>query len=212
MESHGKIFEFWKNKCITEQGTVEIEGNYDFSKSIAVIEDWGEPQCWLCGKQINVPSADCSKDYKKWDNAKVRSELNRCHIVPKAFGGADTADNLFLLCENCHEKTPDTENPKYFLQYIYEQRKNNIYFNGLNFSEILIEFINLCIKNKKDFRTFKGYNNNFKVNSHGGKTAITSMIYKALDNTEDFNSNDLNEYINYLDEAKEFVNKIRVTL
>ena len=54
MDLHGRIFDYWKDKCITYKGTIEIEGNYDYSKSIEVVKDWGEPNCWLCGKIINL--------------------------------------------------------------------------------------------------------------------------------------------------------------
>lgn len=47
--SNSSIFDYWKNKAITSDGTV-IEDDFDDKKSIPVVYDWGEPCCWACGK------------------------------------------------------------------------------------------------------------------------------------------------------------------
>lgn len=50
-KSHSSIFDYWKNKAITSDGTV-IEDDFDDKNSIPVVYDWGEPCCWACGKFI----------------------------------------------------------------------------------------------------------------------------------------------------------------
>lgn len=47
--------------------------------------DWADAEncCWLCGREKNV---------------------QRCHIIPAARGGADEPSNLVLLCERCHKE------------------------------------------------------------------------------------------------------------
>lgn len=54
---HFDIFDYWKDKCITDEGNVEIEMGYEgydetksnIHNSIPIVEDWGEPQCFACG-------------------------------------------------------------------------------------------------------------------------------------------------------------------
>lgn len=50
--------------------------------------DWpeGEECCWRCG---------------------ARTNLMRCHIVPRSLGGEDAPDNLVVLCRECHEQGPN---------------------------------------------------------------------------------------------------------
>lgn len=50
--------------------------------------DWseGEERCWRCG---------------------ARTNLMRCHIVPRSLGGEDAPDNLVVLCRECHEQGPN---------------------------------------------------------------------------------------------------------
>jgi hypothetical protein len=50
--------------------------------------DWAEARerCWRCG-------------YKR--------KLERCHIVPRSLGGPDGAENLVLLCFQCHREAPN---------------------------------------------------------------------------------------------------------
>ena len=144
--SHSSIFEYWKNKAITRDGTV-IEDDFDDKNSIPVVYDWGEPCCWACGKFIKKSFE--VKDYeelankspqKLYDYPKVRSEYNRCHIIPRQAGGGDEPSNLFLLCEECHEESPDTLNPKNFFNLRVVRRKPD------NSANIAIIFESAAIK------------------------------------------------------------------
>lgn len=71
--------------------------------------DWNEPGCWTCGfhydgkYDVKRPTADWQKIYRAWD----RIPLQRCHIVPHSNGGANTPDNIFLMCRECHDLMPD---------------------------------------------------------------------------------------------------------
>ncbi len=112
--SHSAIFDYWKDKAITKDGTVIFDDFYD-KNSIPVVYDQGEPCCWAC-KRFIKESLEI-KDYEElanhnprvlYDNPKVRSKYNRCHIIPHQAGGSDEPSNLFLLCEECHEESPDT--------------------------------------------------------------------------------------------------------
>ena len=122
---HKKIFNYWKDKCISEDGDVYEEGSYDFSKSIAVVEDWGEPCCWGCGKVIKVEKGvkyfewlDNGDFDSIWSCKALTSNVERAHIIPRALGGSDTdPSNLFLLCPKCHEESPDINNKNLFLKW-----------------------------------------------------------------------------------------------
>lgn len=129
--SHFKIFDYWKDKCISEDGEVYDEGSYDFSKSVPVVNDWGEPSCWGCGKPINVEKENKydtwleEGDYKSiWNCKRLISKVERAHIIPHSLNGSDTdPSNLFLLCQECHDESPDMLNKKYFLKWVYKKRK-----------------------------------------------------------------------------------------
>ncbi len=49
-----------------------------------------------------------------WNTAR----LQRCHLTPRSLGGADTPDNLVLLCADCHRDAPDHVNPRWMLAWV----------------------------------------------------------------------------------------------
>ena len=132
--SHYQIMNYWKDKCITEDGCVEIDIGYpgakddiDTKHSVGVVEDWGEPRCFACGSmnheyteyyddngEIDIP--------KTWNQSKVKSALQQAHIIPKSLGGQFVPENLFLLCPYCHEESPDTIYPEEFFKWVYWRR------------------------------------------------------------------------------------------
>lgn len=143
--SHYKIFDYWKDKRITRLGQIdEHEGD-------PVIIDWAEPNCWACGRRAirNASDEDALQDKCKsengefdyqrmWNDARVKSKLNRCHIIPAALGGKDIPSNLFLLCEECHTLSPDTTNPANFFRWVYTRRLD--YSDGkMNMMKIITE-------------------------------------------------------------------------
>lgn len=128
--THYKIFDYWKNKSfhdvLDDQDPTEM-----------VVFDWGEPSCWACGRpacrkaeeeaqlQEKCKREDGTFDYASlWNNPRVKSELNRCHIKPAALGGKDEPSNLFLLCEECHLLSPDTINVNSFFRWVLNRRKD----------------------------------------------------------------------------------------
>ena len=118
------IFEYWKDKCITDKGEVAIEGSVDYSSSIAVVEDWGEPCCFACRKYLvsNENDEDIGNPDKIWNQKKLRG-AERAHIIPKALSGEDAPENLFILCRNCHAESPDTRFKSEFFRWVYRRRK-----------------------------------------------------------------------------------------
>ena len=118
------IFDYWKDKCITENGNIATEGTVDYSTSIVVVEDWGEPCCFACGKYLvaNENDEDIGIPEKIWGKGKIQA-AERAHIVPKSLGGPDSADNLFVLCRCCHAESPDTRFKAEFFRWVYQRRK-----------------------------------------------------------------------------------------
>jgi len=59
--------------------------------------DWAEAHkcCWACGRK------------------KGKRNFDRCHIVPRALGGPDSAANLVLLCQRCHKQAPNVNDPSF---------------------------------------------------------------------------------------------------
>lgn len=130
---HYKIMDYWRDKAICKNGDVITESEANKRKlgdTISVIKDWGEPMCWGCSKPIiGEYEKNCEtklydeEDIKKlWSDKKVKSKLNRCHIVPVSLDGSDEPDNLFLMCESCHFLSPDSRNAKGFFRWVYRQR------------------------------------------------------------------------------------------
>lgn len=73
---------------------------YGFSEYAleAVFDDDEELRiCWCCGDQGYQEVA---------------------HIVPHSLGGADTVENRFLLCAECHLASPDCYKSEYFVDYV----------------------------------------------------------------------------------------------
>lgn len=186
--SHSAIFEYWKDKMITSDGEV-LKDDFNTPDSIPVVKDWAEPCCWACG--CFVESVYKVKDYQEiahknprvlYDRADVKSELNRCHIIPHQAGGSDEASNLFLLCEKCHDESPDTQNPKNFYKWIYKKRNSGLYCNGFNVNGIISNFFEECKERKKN--PYTANLDLMKVFQHGGHIAESS-IYMALADTCD---------------------------
>jgi len=49
------------------------------------------PRCWAC--------------------LKLKSRLQRCHIIPDFCGGSPKAENLILMCHGCHLDSPTMNHP-----------------------------------------------------------------------------------------------------
>lgn len=134
--SHYRIFDYWKDKMISPTGEVKsTRERKPYDDSLMVVFDWGEPCCWACGRyavkdkelyQFFESNPDTASDdfFKKLYNLKsLKHELNRCHIRPNALGGADSPENLFLMCEECHILSPDTVNRAAFFRWVYDRRQ-----------------------------------------------------------------------------------------
>ena len=171
---HYKIFDYWKDKCITSSGEVVAGG----SRGESVIIDLAEPNCWACGRRaIRKASVEgalqkkCERengefDFRQlWDDSSVKSALNRCHIVPAALGGKDEPSNLFLLCEECHMLSPDTTNPANFFRWVYK-RKQDCDDGKMSGRKILSELQSEFERRGVDLvNCLKDINNDFKYNT-----------------------------------------------
>lgn len=125
------VFLYWKDKAIMPDGSVvPVKGMPD--GAVPVVEDWGEPCCWGCGRGFHevygmrkydrlVGSDDIDDIAAIWDLTPV--ELERCHVLADAAGGEDKPENLFLLCHRCHAESPDTTEPPYFFRWVHRQRR-----------------------------------------------------------------------------------------
>lgn len=131
--SHYSIFNYWRNKWIYQDGKI-TEGVSPMRNVPCelIIEDWGEPCCWACGRVAGKLHREreyetwlhSEEGYKKiWNNKTVAHDLNRCHIVPNVLEGEDAPYNLFLMCPECHTLSPDTDNKESFFRWVYKRRK-----------------------------------------------------------------------------------------
>lgn len=67
-----------------------------------------EPACFAC---------EYSRDSWTWET----SALERCHLVPRQFGGSDEPANLVLLCPACHRAAPDTPDRESMLRWVRDR-------------------------------------------------------------------------------------------
>lgn len=178
--AHSVIFSYWRNKAITSAGeVVEDDGRCDV---VPVVEYITEPSCWACGKHIWM---DDDEDYLKYVEEgkfekiyvmpKVKHFYNRCHIIPHTLGGADQdPSNFFLLCEDCHVKSPDTSNPKVFMRWIYKQR-HNCFCEGHNVTNMIQDVIDEC--NELGLDPFSGDFTNIELMEQCRKVSDSSYVY-----------------------------------
>ena len=128
--TRSEVFDYWRDKAIMPGG--EVVPARDMPEgAVPVVEDWGEPCCWGCGRGFQklyrmrkygrlIGSDDIDDIAAIWDLPPV--ELERCHVLADAAGGEDKPENLFLLCRRCHAESPDTTEPLYFFRWIHRQR------------------------------------------------------------------------------------------
>ena len=215
--SHKRIANYWFNKCISKDGKI-IDINNKRDDDMIVIEDYGEPECWLCGKPFHLHNSEKNNYYKLvesenekdiesiYDLKSVKSSLERCHIVPHSLGGSDDEDNLFLLCKKCHAQSPDVLKKEYFLKYIYDKRKEYIW--GYHFSEFLSNYKyleKLCEMNNKDISKFdlKEFDiSNEKIKEEAMKFCSTHGATLSLSSIMSF----ICEKLPYKDDKKDFEN------
>lgn len=190
--SHKIIFDYWKDKCITDIGEVLIESKCSYNNTILVITDWGEPSCWGCNKPIDIYSnpaysLDVEHNVREiWDYQEVRSKLQRCHIQPRALTHNNRPDNIFLLCKKCHMESPDYTNPQFFFKYIYNKRKSCSF--GFNIDYIVKQVLKLCVDFNKDITSFnvdRFKNNMYKcANTHGAELVDSTIIAAIVDSMD----------------------------
>ena len=182
--SHSKIFDYWKDKSIMSDGTVILD-DFNDKNSIPVIYDHGEPCCWACGRFIEKAfDVKCYEELANYspralyDSPQVRSKYNRCHIIPHQAGGSDEPSNLFLLCEECHEESPDTLNPKNFFKWVYKKRKSKP--RGIRIVE---EYLEDCKEKGKN--PFTCNPNQAKAFTHGTKISESTLVMALADTCDD---------------------------
>lgn len=76
--------------------------------------DRHEPDCFACGAWGKYDAEAWGREHS-WDRGVT---LERAHVVPKALGGSDAVENLVLLCHECHEAAPDTEDPRHMWRWL----------------------------------------------------------------------------------------------
>lgn len=149
-----EIFNFWKDKAITNEFKVKHYAECKAEEeAIPILEFYDDICCWACGSPSwiigseNINEVDDLK--KEWN--KDRS-LQKAHILAESLGGLETADNLFLLCPTCHAESPDTRESDNFFAWVYYKRKNENYMT-IMYKELerACEMKNIDIKIVQDY-------------------------------------------------------------
>lgn len=100
MPSKAGIVKYWEK-------TAHIHLCCDFEVS--------HPACWACCYDAYKDNDGENDNYSTWNKQRY---LERCHIVPKAFGGCDCEANLVLLCRKCHKASPDSRVAESFVRWL----------------------------------------------------------------------------------------------
>lgn len=90
------------------------------------------------GERKNVPSVSRIADHyvmahdECWGCWEHRP-LERCHIIPHSIGGADSDPaNYVLLCNRCHEDSPDVRDADEMWRWIADRKKwTNVLLDAL---------------------------------------------------------------------------------
>ena len=140
--THFQIYDYWKDKYICRDGTITEDGSIE--GCIPVVEDDYEPMCWGCKEAIignyEKKRTDCLELKGLWNDKKLKSKLERCHIKPRTLGGGVEPSNLFLMCHGCHFESPDTSNSKAFFRWVYKQRATHV--SGVPNPQIIFDKMN----------------------------------------------------------------------
>lgn len=91
------ILLFWAEKLIFEYNKESLDAFYDYDKSVLSI-------CFACGTSAGT---------------------QRCHIVPKHFGGGDNLENLHLLCNECHLESEGLTSKDIYFEWFSKKDSTN---------------------------------------------------------------------------------------
>ncbi|WP_294562249.1 hypothetical protein [uncultured Traorella sp.] len=194
--SRKQIAEYWKGKYISKN--LEVIDDYE-EDALPVISDWGEPECWACCefnlKIYNNPNYEklrTSKNYMIiWNLPEVKF-LQKAHIKSKMLGGENVPSNYFLLCKECHQESPDFQDPRYFFAYIRNSRKNEVKIRKRRENEMMRAIYELAFQlNKNIFTIDKAYKNlpnSFeKMGLHITNYSLYTLASGVVDVMDDLN-------------------------
>lgn len=174
MPSHYQIMQHWKDK--------KIQGN-------PVIQDVLIPECWACGLIIEDLS-DSLETKELWNS--IGAKLQKCHIIPKALAGTFNEDNIFLMCDKCHQEAPNTINKDSFLNWVHMKREDQLKKNPYTeFHNEVNKYCDFYKVNPDDFCRYVAARDNSqiadKINTHGlhkinSSTFILAWINEYIEN------------------------------
>lgn len=81
------------------------------------VETWTDYYKELIGEN-SVDNILLGKGQECYACGVTTKNLQRCHIVPHSCGGSTEYDNMFLMCEMCHQDNPDTIYADMFYKYV----------------------------------------------------------------------------------------------
>lgn len=129
-----EIAEYW----MENNNIDETKLNFDWSDALT--------NCWNCGEY-------------KYSKSQKKTNLQRCHIIPKSLNGADTPDNYVLLCKKCHADAPNITNQIAMWDWIQSNFMPISFYGTYNIRKALILF-----KQKEGYSFFKKVANVSNIN------------------------------------------------
>src|SRR5699024_10375387 len=149
-----------------------------------------EPVCWACGEfwwgKYDLEYNDKSIDeyLEVWNNI---NPLERCHIIPKQFGGSNKVDNLFLMCRSCHDKAPNTKSREAFFIWVkaqchvknlFDDIKRELETFGLTDSEEIYELLKDGLPS--EFKKHIGIHFNKRLGSKVTTSTVIATIERYI--------------------------------
>jgi hypothetical protein len=100
MPKQEDIFIYWAKTLMLEHGKYWLDAVFDEMTHLSECATGDEVISRSDAKKVKHICFACGFD----------GGTQRCHIVPKCIGGADSVENLHLLCKYCHSESEYIEN------------------------------------------------------------------------------------------------------
>ena len=105
LPSHEEVAKYWYGRPLPGSDRIPLV-------------DLDGPECFACGwcRLWQVQSKKALRDIWKG--------LQRAHVIARSLGGPATVENLALLCQHCHNDSPDTGDPAIFWRWVVDHPRN----------------------------------------------------------------------------------------
>jgi hypothetical protein len=186
-----QIIEYW----FSDEG---FERMFKCHKDLACRLEYDIPHCFAC--QRTMIDLDNKQKYgnlkntsENWD---IKSNLEKCHIIPLALGGDDHPSNLVLLCKECHKLNPNTDDEDLYWLWMkgvedsysadvknFKQAFKNFKIDGdyyMMYHAEIQKIINAILKDESQFLVVPNAGRSSMFGASPNFTPLLSVTAKAI--------------------------------